>query len=221
MKFLKATFGFAVIFIISSKSYGQQLTIDPIMTGTVAIGGAQQNSRLDEMKDHQTKIQQYQALAVTQLGFINQWQKKMYDGLTTVAAVVRDSKNVLEATSIVNDIIKYQLDVANFAKGNPLLIIFAQKTEAEFKGKALNLVLYISTTALKGGKDMMMDAGQRAELINYIVTELRVIRGLAYTASRQMYWAKMDGIFRSLNPFAGYINQDKQIADDILRNYKF
>lgn len=221
MKYLKAIFGFAVIFIISSKSYGQQLTIDPIMTGTVAIGGAQQNSRLDEMKDHQTKIQQYQALAVTQLGFINQWQKKMYDGLTTVAAVVRDSKNVLEATSIVNDIIKYQLDVANFAKGNPLLIIFAQKTEAEFKGKALNLVLYISTTALKGGKDMMMDAGQRAELINYIVTELRVIRGLAYTASRQMYWAKMDGIFRSLNPFAGYINQDKQIADDILRNYKF
>jgi hypothetical protein len=68
---------------------------------------------------------------------------------------------------------------------------------------------------------MMMDAGQRAELINFIVTELRVIRGLAYTASRQMYWAKMDGIFRSLNPFAGYINQDKQIADDILRNYKF
>ena len=191
------------------------------MTATVAIGGSQQNSRLDEMKDHQTKIQQYQALAVTQLGFINQWQKKMYDGLTTVAAVVRDSKNVLEATTIVNDIIKYQLDAANYAKGNPLLIIFAQKTEAEFKGKALNLVLYISTTALKGGKDMMMDAGQRAELINFIVTELRVIRGLAYTASRQMYWAKMDGIFRSLNPFAGYVNQDKQIADDILRNYKF
>jgi hypothetical protein len=134
MKKLKTTIAFAVIFIAGSKAYGQQLTIDPIMTGTVAIGGSQQNSRLDEMKDHQTKIQQYQALAVTQLGFINQWQKKMYDGLTTVAAVVRDSKNVLEATSIVNDIIKYQLDAANYAKGNPLLIIFAQKTEAEFKG---------------------------------------------------------------------------------------
>ena len=221
MSKLKATLSFAVILIVAGKTYGQQLTVDPIMTATVAIGGSQQNSRLDEMKDHQTKIQQYQALAVTQLGFINQWQKKMYDGLTTVAAVVRDSKNVLEATTIVNDIIKYQLDAANYAKGNPLLIIFAQKTEAEFKGKALNLVLYISTTALKGGKDMMMDAGQRAELINFIVTELRVIRGLAYTASRQMYWAKMDGIFRSLNPFAGYVNQDKQIADDILRNYKF
>jgi len=221
MNTLKATLSFAVILIDGGTAYGQQLTVDPIMTATVAIGGSQQNSRLDEMKDHQTKIQQYQALAVTQLGFINQWQKKMYDGLTTVAAVVRDSKNVLEATSIVNDIIKYQLDAADYAKGNPLLIIFAQKTEAEFKGKALNLVLYISTTALKGGKDMMMDAGQRAELINFIVTELRVIRGLAYTASRQMYWAKMDGIFRSLNPFAGYVNQDKQIADDILRNYKF
>lgn len=221
MKNIKMTLSIAALTFIAGNSYGQKLTIDPIMTGTVALGGSQQNSRLDDMKQHQTMIQQYQALAVTQLGFINEWQKKMYDGLSTVAAVVRDSKNVVEATSIVNDIIKYQLDVANYAKGNPLLLLFSQKTEAEFKGRALNLTLYISTVALKGGKDMLMDAGERAELINHVITELRVIRGYAYTASRQMYWAQMDGIFRSLNPFAGYMNQDKQIADDILRNYKF
>lgn len=221
MRKVSTILSIAVLVSVGGKSFAQQLTIDPIMTGTMIVGGVEQNNRLNTMKDHQTMIERYQSLAVTQLGFINQWQKKMYDGLSQVSSAVRDSKNILEATDIVNDIIKYQLETAKYAKGDPLLLIFAQKTEADFKAKALDMVLYISTVALKGGKDMLMDAGQRAELINHIVTDLRVIRGLAYTASRQMYWAKMDGIFRSLNPFAGYVNQDQQIANDILRNYKF
>ncbi|MES2062509.1 MAG: hypothetical protein V4456_11355 [Bacteroidota bacterium] len=218
---LKSLIPISIFILIGGKTFGQQLVTDPILTGSTIVGGIQQNNRLDDMKQHQTMIERYQLLAVTQLGFINDWQKKMYEGLSQVASAVRDSKNIIEATTIVNDIIKYQLVAANYAKGDPILIIFAQKTESDFKNRALDMVVYISTVALKGGKDMLMDAGQRAELINRIVTDLRVIRGLAYTASRQMYWARMDGIFRSLNPFAGYVNQDQQIANDILRNYKF
>lgn len=218
---LKSLIPISIFILIGGKTFGQQLVTDPILTGSTIVGGIQQNNRLDDMKQHQTMIERYQLLAVTQLGFINDWQKKMYEGLSQVASAVRDSKNIIEATTIVNDIIKYQLEAANYAKGDPILIIFAQKTESDFKNRALDMVVYISTVALKGGKDMLMDAGQRAELINRIVNDLRVIRGLAYTASRQMYWARMDGIFRSLNPFAGYVNQDQQIANDILRNYKF
>jgi len=221
MTMLKTVTSFSLLFFCSSYLFAQTLTVDPVLTGATIVGGVNQNNRLDDMKEKQTAIQHYQALAVTQLAFINTWQKKMYDGLSQVSSVIRDSKKIVEAGMIVNDIISYQLQAAQYAKGNPVLVYFAAKTEADFKTKALDLVLYISTVGLKGGKDMLMDAGQRAELITKVVDDLRVIRGLAYTASRQMYWAKMDGVFRSLNPYATFLNQDKQLADEILSSYKF
>lgn len=199
----------------------QQLTIDPVMTGTMILGGSQQNSRLDEMKSHQTTIQQYQQLAVAQLGFINDFQQKMYTGLTQVAGAVKDAKNIVEAANIVDDIIKYQLQVVKYAQGDPLLLLFAEKTESDFKNRALDLVLYVTTVALKGGKDMLMDAGQRSQLVNHVVLELRLIRGLAYTASRQMYWAQLNGILNSINPYGGFVSKDKQIANQILSTFKY
>lgn len=48
-----------------------------------------------------------------------------------------------------------------------------------------------------------------------------ILRGVAYGMQRTMFWAKQRGILNSLNPYAGYINIDKQIADDIIRNAKY
>jgi hypothetical protein len=66
-----------------------------------------------------------------------------------------------------------------------------------------------------------MDSGERAKLLNRIVTELTILRGVAYGMYRSMYWAKQRGILNSLNPYAGFINIDKRIADDIVRNAKY
>jgi hypothetical protein len=66
-----------------------------------------------------------------------------------------------------------------------------------------------------------MDSGERAKLLNRIRTELMILRGVAYGMQRTMFWAKQRGILNSLNPYAGYINIDKRIADDIIRNAKY
>ncbi|WP_258862499.1 hypothetical protein [Sphingobacterium spiritivorum] len=47
---------------------------------------------------------------------------------------------------------------------------------------------------------------------------MTILRGVAFGMHRSMYWAKQRGILNSLNPYAGFINIDKQIADDIIRN---
>jgi hypothetical protein len=66
-----------------------------------------------------------------------------------------------------------------------------------------------------------MDAGERARLLGRIVIELTILRGVAYGMHRSMYWAKQRGILNSLNPYRGFINIDKRIADDIIRNAKY
>jgi hypothetical protein len=208
-------------FLVVNQAIAQRLVLDPALLAATIAGDVAQNNRLDEMKENQTAIERAQKLAVTELVFINDWQKKMYEGLTEVAGVLKDLRQIKEAAVIVGDIVDYQKKVANYAKEAPHLVLFAEKSEGEFVQKASGLVLYISTVALQGGKDMLMDAGERAKLINHIVTELRLIRALAWSAQKQMYWAKMDKFWRLLNPWQSYVNQDKRIMADIMNSIKF
>jgi hypothetical protein len=50
---------------------------------------------------------------------------------------------------------------------------------------------------------------------------MQILRGIAYGMQRSMYWAKMNGILRSLNPWAQWQNQDVRIAGDVLNNAKY
>ena len=106
----------------------------------------------------------------------------------------------------------------NIARGNPALLLFAEAGAREFKTRATNLSAEVSAFVLKGGKDNLMDSGERAKLLSRIRTELTILRGVAFGMHRSMYWAKQRGILNSLNPYAGFINIDKQIAEDIIRN---
>ena len=64
-----------------------------------------------------------------------------------------------------------------------------------------------------------MDYQKRDYLLNKISLELKVIRALIFSMHRAIYWAKINGIVKSINPYASFINTDKQKADEILRFY--
>ncbi|MDO7743958.1 MAG: hypothetical protein MUP99_09300, partial [Pedobacter sp.] len=104
---------------------------------------------------------------------------------------------------------------------NPVLLLFAEGGAREFKSRSITLAAEVSSFVLSGGVNNLMDAGERARLLGRIVTELTILRGVAYGMHRSMYWAKQRGILNSLNPYSGFINIDKRIADDIIRNAKY
>jgi hypothetical protein len=58
-------------------------------------------------------------------------------------------------------------------------------------------------------------------LLNHIAEQMRILRGIAYGMDRAMYWARLNGIFRSLNPWAEWQNEDVRIANDVLNNAKY
>lgn len=173
------------------------------------------------MNDRFANIENNKKTALENLTLVDVIQERVYNSLTTVDKTIRQSKSVLQATTIVNDIIKYQLQMVKYAKSDPALLLYAEKSETDFKLRALDLILYIQKTVMVQKADALLDVGKRDQLLSYVIDELRVLRAFSYTASRQIYWAQMDGIFRSLNPWQNYINQDKSTADDILRNFKY
>jgi hypothetical protein len=50
---------------------------------------------------------------------------------------------------------------------------------------------------------------------------MRILRGIAFGMNRAIYWAKMNGIFHSINPWSEWQSQDTRIANEVLNNAKY
>src|SRR5690606_15302331 len=120
-------------------------------------------------------------------------------GLSEVSSVVRNLLAVKDITEISADIVQDVNKAMNIAGSNPVLLLFAESGAREFKTRATNLAVEVGAFVLQGGKNNLMDSGERAKLLNRIVTELTILRGVAYGMYRSMYWAKQRGILNSLN----------------------
>ena len=160
----------------------------------------------------QKGAQDFEARAVTLAADVSAFVLKGgSNNLTTI-------KEIAECGSdIVNDVESSLV----LAKSDPVLLLFAQKGAQDFEARAVTLAADVSAFVLKGGSNNLMDSGERGKLLNHIASEMRILRGIAYGMDRAMYWAEMNGIFRSLNPWATWQNEDVQIANSVLNNAKY
>ncbi|MES2446611.1 MAG: hypothetical protein V4546_05480 [Bacteroidota bacterium] len=198
-----------------------QIYIDPTTAAAEAVHSGIINGQLNKTNDNLTLIQRGQLAVTGQLVVVNDLQNQIYKGLSEVSGIMRSLLAVKDITEISVDIVDDMNKAVTIAQSNPVLLLFAEGGAREFKTRATNLAAEVSTFVLQGGKNNLMDSGERAKLLNRIVNELMILRGVAYGMYRSMYWAKQRGILNSLNPYAEYINIDKRIADDIIRNAKY
>lgn len=209
----------AITFLSFAVFYARgQIYIDPAVAAATSAHAGVMNSQLNNVNHNLTLIQRGQLAVTGQLLIVNDLQDKIYKGLSEVSGVVRSLLTIKDIANISLDIVNDVEKAMNIASGNPALLLFAEAGAREFKTRATNLSAEVSAFVLKGGKDNLMDSGERAKLLNRIRTELTILRAVAFGMHRSMYWAKQRGILNSLNLYAGFVNIDKQIADDIIFN---
>lgn len=198
----------------------QAVYVDPTTAAAMAVHSGIINGQLNTTNNKLTLIQTGQLAVTGQLTAVNSLQKDIYKGLSEVSSVMTNLLAIKDIAEISNDIVSDVNKAASLAQSDPVLLLFAQQGATEFKTRATKLAAEVSTFVLQGGQSNLMDSGERAKLLNRIVNELSIIRGVAYGMYRTMYYAKMRGILKSLNPYAGFINIDRQIGDNILQNAK-
>lgn len=212
----------AMVFLVSHYStYAQTLTVDPAVSAAIAVNAGVINSQLNTTNDKLNLIQKGQLAVSGQLLIVNNLQNKIYQGLSQVASVINNLSTIKEIAECGSDIISDVESSVKLAKSDPVLLLFAEQGARDFETRATILAADVSAFVLKGGKGNLMDSGERGKLLNHIADEMRILRGIAYGMSRAMYWAKINGIFRSLNPWAEWQNQDVRIANDVLTNAKY
>ncbi len=206
-----------LILILTSGWAQAQVYIDPAVSGAQATHAAVINTQLNNTNERLTLIERGQLAVTGNLTVVNTMQEKLYAGLTEVSAILTNLANVKEIARIATGISGDVRDIMDLAKENPVFLVFAEQNATLFQQRATALALEVQQFALKGGKDNLMDAGERAKIINTILNELVILRSYTYGMYRSMQFASMKGLFKSLNPFQGYIEMDMAIMDDILR----
>jgi len=199
----------------------QSLYVDPVTSSAIAGHSSVINRQLDRTNENLSLISRGQLLVSGQLVIVNDMQDRIYRGLSEVSAVMNNLLSVKEITAIGLDIVTDVEKAVELAKANPALLVFAEQNAREFKTRAVRLGSEVGAFVLKGGRDNLMDAGERSKLLNHIASEMRILRGTSYGMHRAMYWAKMRGIFASLNPWAGWVNMDVRIANEVLSSAKY
>jgi hypothetical protein len=202
-------------------TYAQELVVDPTTSAAIAINAGVINGQLNTTNNKLNLIQKGQLAVTGQLTIANTLQNDIYKGLSQVASVLRNLTTIKEIAECGNDIVSDVEASLVLAKSDPVLLLFAQKGAQDFETRAVTLAADVSAFVLKGGSNNLMDSGERGKLLNHIASEMRILRGIAYGMDRAMYWAKMNGIFRSLNPWATWQNQDVRIANSVINNAKY
>jgi hypothetical protein len=218
---LKKTLLIFILLSVLSGAFAQELVVDPAVSGAIAVNSAIINGQLNTTNDKLNLIQKGQLAVSGQLLIVNSLQNKIYKGLSQVASVINNLTTIKEIAECGSDIITDVESSVKLAKSDPVLLLFAEQGARDFETRAATLAADVSAFVLKGGNSNLMDSGERGKLLNHIADEMRILRGIAYGMDRAMYWAKINGIFHSLNPWAEWQNQDVRIANDVLTNAKY
>jgi hypothetical protein len=206
--------------LIFKAAFAQEIVVDPATSAAIAVNSAVINGQLNTTNNNLSAIQKGQLAVTGQLVIVNDLQNKIYKGLSQVASVISNLTSIKEIASCGTDIVNDVGQAVTIAKSDPVLLLFAEEGAREFETRAVTLSADVSAFVLKGGNNLM-DAGERGKLLNHIEREMEILRGIAYGMGRAMYWAKMRGIWASLNPWEEWKNMDVQIANDVLNNAKY
>lgn len=199
----------------------QTLVVDPAVSAAIAAHSSTINGQLNTTNNRLDLIQRGQLAVSGQLVVVNNLQNRIYQGLSQVASIINNLNTVKEIADCGIDIVKDVESAVTLARANPALLLFAEQGARDFQTRAALLAADVGAFVLKGGNDNLMDSGERGKLLNHIATQMRILRGIAYGMNRAMYWAKVNGIFRSLNPWATWQNQDVRIASEVLNNARY
>ncbi|WP_158826945.1 hypothetical protein [Mucilaginibacter lacusdianchii] len=173
--------------------------------------------------DRQTKARTAQATVTanedvnrSKMTTLKTTYRKIYDRFHTLGLVINVAQIGIEATPIINDIIRQQQLTVNQCRDKPILIALAAGAEIDLVNQAELLTDYCAGLILTIGDVNQMKANDRKMLFSYVITELRRINGASIGLLTTITNYNLHS--RSDNPFSSFINQDKNLVDEIVRN---
>lgn len=141
--------------------------------------------------------------------------QKRYHALGTIISAANIG---IQASPMISHIVNNQMEIYRMARDNPVFIGIAYQTERDFVDRSQSLMNYLIGLCASFGAVNQMKLSDRKMLFDHILLELNTLQELSAKLVNAMQFSQTFGMIRSLNPFQNYIDQDKALVQDIIRN---
>ena len=122
------------------------------------------------------------------------------------------------ASPMISRILSNQIQIYQIASDNHALIPVAYHTERDLLLKSDSLMNYLIGLCASYGAVNQMKGADRKILFDHVLYELNTLQELSAILLNAMQVSQTSGLLRTLNPFQSYVDQDKELVQDIIRN---
>jgi len=147
-------------------------------------------------------------------------RNQIYQSLVNVNEALKDGKTVIQMEQVLSDIVKERSELLRLVGQHPQFAPLAERQSREIVGQAIGILNDVNTYIIGSGGELLMDYNARDEMLMAFSHRLRLLRGAIYGTRISIMWAVRHGLWKSLNPFQNWINQDRAIMEDIMRKHK-
>lgn len=177
-------------------------------------------SRQKDLRDNQAISTATQTASKNQGNTLKQTVKVIHARLTNLGGLLADGKMLLNAYSIVKDILTYEDKNLLILKSEPVLIPLAMQSQSQLIDRSKSLITFIELMALSASDLNAMKSTDRNSIISHVIIQLQTLRVQAISLNKSLIWAENGAAIKSTNPWQGYVNVDKKLGLNILNDLK-
>lgn len=177
-------------------------------------------SRQKDLRDNQAISTATQTASKNQGNTLKQTVKVIHARLTNLGGLLADGKMLLNAYSIVKDILTYEDKNLLILKSEPVLIPLAMQSQSQLIDRSKSLITFIELMALSASDLNAMKSTDRNSIISHVIIQLQTLRVQAISLNKSLIWAENGAAIKSTNPWQGYVNVDKKLGSNILNDLK-
>lgn len=148
-------------------------------------------------------------------------QEYIYDKLYNVNSLFRQGKKVKYIYDDIKIISENTSKILQLSTKLPQYQPFLIKEYESIIKESLNLKTFIQDNVLKKDHKSLMDPYDRDELLDEIAIKVYTIRGYTYYIISYLEWAKDTPYLMHIPEIKGYVDLDRMIVSDIIRQYKY
>lgn len=176
----------------------------------------------------QVKARDQQALAtaneqanLTLLAKLKSVYRTIQQRYNTIGTAIDLAQIGLYGAPMVSRIVSNEKQIVDLAVKNPALAVIGYPAALQFAERARGLLSYIAGLTLSMGDINRMKPSDRKLLFDFVLSELSSIQDLSGNMLAMMQYSTLSGLLRTANPFQDFIDADREIAADIIRNAKY
>jgi len=200
-------------------SFSQNTYIDPTVTAAMILYSENLKAKQNEVIDETSKLKDAQAWVGTQMVAANEIQNKILKGLKEVSGTLQNGIQVQQIYSELNKCYNYSSEVVQLASAHSQYAIFGVKASQKTYEQSLKIVTDVSDV-LASGELNLATAGDRYKILHNISENLKNLKLWLLAIKLRLEKVNRLGFWNFINPFAGYINTDKGIVENIMNKYK-